>query len=330
MIRHSTLIIILTLLIIALSALSVAIGPADIPLSTSLSALLHDDGGPLTIVMREIRMPRMILAILVGFSLGLSGAAMQGYLRNPLAEPGLLGVSSSASLGAVIALQTGFASLAFYILPLSAISGAILCALLLFVFSGKSKSTLALILSGVAISALAAAFTSLVLNLSPSPWAASEIMFWMMGSLANTSFRHIWLALPLMALGWLALLSTGRAIDALTVGEDAASTLGINLHHLRLKVIFGTSFAVGAATAVAGAIGFVGLVIPHILRPLVGAQPSKLLLASGLGGAALVLATDVIVRVLIPSQDLKLGVVMALIGSPLFLHLIFKTGQRDQ
>jgi len=304
MIRHSTLIIILTLLIIALSALSVAIGPADIPLGTSLSALLHDDGGPLTIVMREIRMPRMILAILVGFSLGVSGAAMQGYLRNPLAEPGLLGVSSSA--------------------------GAILCALLLFVFSGKSKSTLALILSGVAISALAAAFTSLVLNLSPSPWAASEIMFWMMGSLANTSFRHIWLALPLMALGWLALLSTGRAIDALTVGEDAASTLGINLHHLRLKVIFGTSFAVGAATAVAGAIGFVGLVIPHILRPLVGAQPSKLLLASGLGGAALVLATDIIVRILIPSQDLKLGVVMALIGSPLFLHLIFKTGQRDQ
>lgn len=330
MMRHSTLIGILLLLIVILSAISVAIGPADIALSTSITSLFSDDGGPLSIIMREIRLPRMILAIMVGFSLGLSGAAMQGYLRNPLAEPGLLGVSSSASLGAVIALQTGFASLAFFILPLSAITGAILCALLLFVFSGRSKSTLALILAGVAISALAAAFTSLVLNLSPSPWAASEIMFWMMGSLANTSFRHIWLALPLMIIGWAALLSTGRAIDALTVGEDTASSLGTNIYLLRLKVIFGTSFAVGAATAVAGAIGFVGLVIPHILRPLVGAQPSKLLLASGLGGAALILATDIIVRVIIPSQDLKLGVMMALVGSPLFLHLIFTTGQRDQ
>ncbi len=328
--RHSTLLTLLALSIMVLSAFSLAIGPADSALGQSLSALFIDDGGPLTIVMREIRLPRMILGILVGFSLGLSGAAMQGYLRNPLAEPGLLGVSGTASLGAVIALQTGFATLAFYILPLAAITGAILCALLLFAFSGRSKSTLALILSGVAVSALAGALTSLVLNLSPNPWAASEIMFWMMGSLANTSFRHVWLALPLMVLGWAALLQTGRAIDALTLGEDAAATLGINLYHLRLKVIFGTAFAVGAATAVAGAIGFVGLVIPHILRPLVGARPSKLLLASGLGGAALVLATDVLVRVIVPSQDLKLGVIMALIGSPLFLHLIFTTGRREQ
>ena len=330
MMQQSKLIASLCVLIVILSALSVAIGPADIPLGSSLHSLIFDEGGPLTIVMREIRLPRMLLAIMVGFSLGLSGAAMQGYLRNPLAEPGLLGVSASASLGAVLALQTGFATLAFYILPLSAIIGALLCAVLLLLFSGKSRSTLALILSGVAISAMAGSFTSLVLNLSPNPWAASEIMFWMMGSLANTSFNHVWLALPLMIIGWVGLLHTGRAIDALTLGEDAAASLGIHIRHLQFKVILGTSFAVGAATAVAGAIGFVGLVIPHILRPLVGAQPSRLLLASGLGGAALVLAADIIVRVIVPSQDLKLGVIMALIGAPLFLHLIFTTGQKDQ
>ena len=327
---QSKLLAFLALLITILSALSVAIGPADISFADSLSSLFTDDGGPLSIVMREIRLPRMLLAIMVGFSLGLSGAAMQGYLRNPLAEPGLLGVSGSASLGAVLSLQTGFATAAFYILPLSAITGALFCALLLLLFSGKSRSTLALILSGVAISAMAGSLTSLVLNLSPNPWAASEIMFWMMGSLANTSFNHIWLALPLMVIGWAALLTTGRAIDALTLGEDAAASLGINIRHLQYKVILGTSFAVGAATAVAGAIGFVGLVIPHILRPLVGAQPSRLLWASGLGGAALVLATDIIVRVIVPSQDLKLGVIMALIGAPLFLHLIFTTGRKDQ
>ena len=330
MILQSKLLMALAFGICVLGALSLAIGPADISFGNSLSSLITDDGGPLTIVMREIRLPRMLLAIMVGFSLGLSGAAMQGYLRNPLAEPGLLGVSGSASLGAVLSLQTGFATAAFYILPLSAITGALLCALLLLVFSGKSRSTLALILSGVAISAMAGSLTSLVLNLSPNPWAASEIMFWMMGSLANTSFNHIWLALPLMLIGWAALLTTGRAIDALTLGEDAAASLGINIRHLQYKVILGTSFAVGAATAVAGAIGFVGLVIPHILRPLVGAQPSRLLWASGLGGAALVLATDILVRVIVPSQDLKLGVIMALIGAPLFLHLIFTTGRKDQ
>ena len=328
--RQSTLILLLSLFIVILGAVSVVIGPADVALANSLTSLFVDDGGPLTIVMREIRLPRMLLAIMVGFSLGLSGAAMQGYLRNPLAEPGLLGVSGSASLGAVLALQTGFATTAFFVLPLSAITGALLCALILLLLSGKSRSTLALILSGVAISAMASSLTSLVLNLSPNPWAASEIMFWMMGSLANTSFHHIGLALPLMVLGWAALMTTGRAIDALTLGEDAAASLGIQIHRLQFKVILGTSFAVGAATAVAGAIGFVGLVIPHILRPLVGAQPSKLLFASGLGGAALVLATDILVRVIVPSQDLKLGVIMALIGAPLFLHLIFTTGQKDQ
>jgi len=178
------------------------------------------------------------------------------------------------------------------------------------------------------IAALAAALTSLVLNLSPSPFAAAEIMFWMMGSLADRSMTHVWLALPLMALGWALLATLGRGLDALTLGEDAAQAMGIRLPRLRLALILGTACVVGAGTAVAGAIGFVGLVVPHLLRPLVGARPSRLLWASGLGGAVMVLAADIAVRLVLPERDLKLGVLTALVGAPLFLHLIYKT-RRD-
>ena len=186
-------------------------------------------------------------------------------------------------------------------------------------------ASLTLILAGIAISALAGALLSLVLNLSPNPFATSEIVFWMMGSLADRSMTHVWLALPLSVLGWLMLATLGRGLDALTLGEDAAQALGIRLTRLRLTLVIATASVVGAATAVAGAIGFVGLVVPHILRPLVGARPSRLLFASALGGAVLVLAADIAVRLILPDRDLKLGVVMALIGAPLFLHLIYKT-----
>jgi iron complex transport system permease protein len=163
------------------------------------------------------------------------------------------------------------------------------------------------------------------LNLSPNPFAVSEIVFWMMGSLQDRSMTHVWIAAPFMALGWALLLSLGRSLDALTLGEDAAQAMGVNLGRLRLSLVFGTAAAVGAATAVAGAIGFVGLVVPHILRPFVGARPSRLLPASALGGAAMVLAADIAVRLILPDRDLKLGVLMALVGAPLFLHLIYKT-----
>jgi iron complex transport system permease protein len=165
----------------------------------------------------------------------------------------------------------------------------------------------------------------LVLNLSPNPFAAADIVFWMMGSLADRSFAHVWLALPFMGIGWLLLSLTARGLDALTLGEDAAQAMGVNLSRLRLMLVLGTASCVGAATAVAGAIGFVGLVIPHLLRQLTGAQPSRLLWASALGGAAMVLAADIAVREVLPQRDLKLGVLMALVGAPLFLHLIYKT-----
>ncbi|MEQ8899379.1 MAG: iron ABC transporter permease [Roseovarius sp.] len=317
----------LGLLVAALMLASLLIGPAGVGAGESLAALIGGDGGPLTLVMREIRLPRMILAVMIGGSLGLAGAAMQGYLRNPLAEPGLIGVSGSAALGAVLAIQTGLAAVFMPVLPLMALAGALGGVTLVMLLAGPRGGSLTLILAGIAVSALAGALTSLVLNLSPNPFAANEIVFWMMGSLADRSLTHVWLALPFMAVGVAILASLGRGLDALTLGEDAAEAMGVRLTRLRLQLVLGTACVVGAGTAVAGAIGFVGLVVPHILRPLVGARPSRLLWASAMGGAAMVLAADIAVRVILPSRDLKLGVLTALVGAPLFLHLILKLRQ---
>jgi len=321
----SRLALVLLAVVAALFTTSLTVGPADTSLRADLGALIFGGDGPLPLVMREIRLPRALLGLMIGASLGLAGAAMQGYLRNPLAEPGLIGVSGSAALGAVLAIHTGMAAAFTLALPVAALAGAGTGVLLVLLLAGPRGASITLILAGIAISSLAAALTSLVLNLSPNPYAASEIVFWMMGSLADRSMTHVWLALPLMVLGWGALATLGRGLDALTLGEDAAAAMGIRLRALRLTLVFGTACVIGAATAVAGAIGFVGLVVPHLLRPFVGAQPSRLLWASALGGAAMVLAADLATRLILPERDLKLGVLTAIVGAPLFLHLIYKT-----
>lgn len=322
--RYALLMAGLVLLVAALFMASLLTGPAGVGPGESLAALL-DGEGMLALVMREIRLPRALLGLLVGAALGVTGAAMQGFLRNPLAEPGLIGTSSSAALGAVLALQTGLAAAWPLGLPALALAGAAVSVVLVLALAGPQGGTLALILAGIALSALAGAGSSLVLNLSPNPFAANEIMFWMMGSLADRSMLHVWIAAPLILSGLALLLACGRALDALTLGEDAAASSGIDLRRLRLVLVLGTAAAIGGATAVAGSIGFVGLVVPHLLRRLAGARPGRLLLASGLGGAAMVLAADIAVRVILPGRDLKLGVLTALVGAPLFLHLILST-----
>ena len=318
------LLLLLAALVLALLLASLFLGHAAIPPLPALRALIGGEDPLYTVVMREIRLPRAALAAMVGASLGLSGAAMQGYLRNPLAEPGLIGVSGSAALGAVIALQTGIAAAFALALPLMALAFALAAVASILLLAGPRGSSLTLILAGIAISALAGALTSLALNLSPNPYATYEMVFWMMGSVADRALSHVALAAPLMGFGAVLLLSLGRGLDALTLGEDAAESLGISLRGLRLRVLIGVAAMVGAATAVAGAVGFVGLVVPHLLRPLTGAQPSRLLPASALGGAAMLLAADITVRLVLPERDLKLGVVMAILGAPLFLHLIYK------
>jgi len=276
------------------------------------------------IVMREIRLPRALLALLIGAGLGLSGAALQGYLRNPLAEPGLLGVSGSAAFGAVLALYTGLSAAFPLALPLMALAGAFLAVLLVQALAGSGGGSITLILAGIAMSSLAGALTSLALNLSPNPFAASEIVFWLLGSLADRSMPQVWLAAPFIVTGMALLFTLGRALDALTLGEDAAASMGVTLARTRMLAVVGTALAVGAGVAVAGAIGFVGLVVPHVLRPLVGGMPSRLLPASALGGAALLLAADLAVRVIAPDRDLKLGVLTALVGAPFFLWLVWR------
>ena len=294
--------------------LSLTVGPAAVAFGDSLRALLSDKGDTIALVMQEIRLPRALLGLMIGATLGLSGAALQGWLRNPLAEPALLGVSASASLGAVLAIYTGFSALFPLGLPL-AVQAMV----------GLSGGALTVILAGIAVSSLASALTALALNLSPNPFAALEIMFWMLGSLSDRSMTHVWLAGPFMVAGWVMLASLGRALDALTLGGDAAASMGVDMQRVQFLAVFGTAASLGAATAVAGVIGFVGLVVPHMLRPLVGARPARLLPASALGGACVLLAADTLVRIIAPERDLKLGVLTALVGAPFFLWLVYKT-----
>lgn len=326
--RYGVLIALLAALVAVLFAASLLVGPAAIGLGDSISALVTGKGDAVVLVMREIRLPRAILGTMIGASLGLSGAALQGYLRNPLAEPGLIGISSSAALGAVLAIYTGLSAAYPLALPLMALGGAVLAVLAVVALAGSHGGSLTLILAGIAISSLAGALTSLALDLAPNPFAALEIVFWLLGSLADRSMTHVWLAAPFMVAGWVVLAGLGRGLDALSLGEEAAASLGVRVNRLRLAVVLGTTASVGAATAVAGAIGFVGLVVPHLLRPLVGARPSRLLLASALGGAAMLLAADLTVRLIAPTRDLKLGVLTALVGAPFFLWLIFRTRRR--
>ncbi|MDK8873851.1 iron ABC transporter permease [Paracoccus sp. SSJ] len=322
--RYPLLIAALSLLVAALFLASLLTGPAGIGPGESLAALFRGDD-LLALVMRELRLPRAILGLLVGAALGMAGAVLQGFLRNPLAEPGLIGTSASAALGAVLAIQTGLSAAFPLALPLAALTGAALSVLLVLMLAGPRGGALALILAGIAISALAGAATSLVLNLSPNPFAINEIVFWMMGSLADRSMLHVWIAAPFMLLGFALLWPTRRALEALTLGEDAAASSGVHLGRLRLMLVAGIAALIGGATAVAGTVGFVGLVVPHVLRRAVGASPARLVPAAALGGAAVVLAADIAVRRIAPGHDLKLGVLTALVGAPFFLHLILRT-----
>jgi len=316
---------VLCLLMLALFLASLAVGPAELGISESVRGLFAGGGEAAAIIMREIRLPRALLGLGIGFTLGISGAVLQGFLRNPLAEPGIVGVSAMAAFGAVLVFYSGLAGSTLYALPAGALIGALIAVLLLLALAARSGSTLTLILAGVALSSLSAALTSLVLNLSPNPFASYEIIFWLLGSLKDRSIEHVWLALPLMLAGWLLIALSARAIDALSLGEETAASLGIDMRRARLFIVLGTALGVGAATAVAGTIGFVGLVVPHLVRPLTNRLPSRLLLPAGFAGAALLLAADVAVRLILPAGELNVGVLTALIGAPFFLWLVIRS-----
>ena len=317
--------VILAAIVIVLGAVSLMIGPVLLgPLD--IARAFAGTGPEIDqIVVLEIRLPRTLLAAAIGATLGLSGAAIQGLVRNPLASPSLLGTSQAAALGAVTALAIGFGGALSYALPLAAIASSFVSALVLIAVTRNDFRPLSLILAGLALSSLFSALISLALNLAPNPFSALEIAFWLLGSLADRSFDHLWLSLPFMAASWLLLWAQGRGLKALTLGEDTARSLGVNLGRLRVLVISGISIGVGAAVAVPGVVGFVGLVVPHLMRPLVGHDPARLAGPSALAGAALLLAADSAVK-LIPTtgQEIRLGVLTDLIGVPFFLYLIVR------
>lgn len=327
--RTGPVVAVLGLVVLALFVCSLLVGPTTISLAEAVSALSGRASEEYRLILREIRLPRAFLGAMVGASLGLAGAVLQGLLRNPLAEPGLIGVSASASLGAAIAIYTGLSAMLPLALPVLALVGGFLASWFLLTLAGNLGSGrgagLVLILAGIAVTSLASSLTSLVLNYAPNPFAALEIVFWILGSLADRSLLHVEIAAPFMIAGWVMLALLARPLDLLTLGEDTAQSLGVNVARTRTLAILGAASAVGAATAVSGAIGFVGLIVPHLLRPLVGARPGRLLLASALGGAALLLTADIMVRLVAPERDLKLGVVTALVGAPFFLWLLART-----
>lgn len=321
--HHRLLIPGLLLLVVAAAFGSVLLGAVAIS-PVRVWAVLTGAGDAIArAIIIDLRLPRMLLGLIVGAMLGLAGAALQGYLRNPLAEPSVLGASNAAALGAVCALYFGFTQLHPLALPVLAIIAALVAIGTLFALSGSAESPLTLILAGIAVATLAGAGISLALNLSPNPFAAMEIMSWLMGSLENRSYAHVWIALPCVATGAMLLIADGRTLDALTLGEEGAQALGVNLSAARLRMMLGVAIGVGGAVAVSGAIGFVGLIVPHLVRPLTDRSPSAVLVPSMLGGAALLTLADIGVRLMPTTNELKLGVVTALLGVPVFLvHLM--------
>jgi iron complex transport system permease protein len=321
---EGTLVLALGALVALLFVLSLGIGPVRLSPAAVVEALFGHGGDAQRIIVQEIRLPRAILALAIGSILGLSGAALQGLVRNPLASPSLFGAPQSAAFAAVATISLGLADIRSFVLPLAAITGAFASVFMLVAIAGRNASHLVVILAGLAISSLAGAATALAMNLAANPFAALEIAFWLLGSIEDRSFRHVVLAVPFIVVAAVVLMSQRHAFRALTLGEEAAVSLGVDVRRLRLAVIAGVALGVGAAVAVSGTVAFIGLVAPHLVRPLVKHDPGRVLVPSALTGAALLLAADIAVRLIPSTTDIKVGVLTAIIGVPFFLYLIVR------
>ena len=313
--------VILVLLGILAFAASLLAGRVWLPPASLLDVFTNRDSLA-ALIVTEVRLPRSVLALITGAVLGLAGAVLQGFTRNPLAEPGLLGVSSGAALGAVIAIYFGFTALSPIAGPLMGMLGGLAACALTFAL-GRG-GTVALVLAGAAVSGLTAAGIALALNFAPNPFAAYEIMTWLLGTLADKSWNQVLLILPFVAVGGAVLALTGRGLDALALGEAQAQSLGINLGRLAALTVAGTALSVGAVTSVTGAIGFIGLVAPHLVRPFVEYSPRRVLLPAALTGAVLLLCSDIAARLVHTSPELRLGVFTSLLGTPFFFWLVVR------
>jgi iron complex transport system permease protein len=322
--RRASVTTALVVLVALLALLSLGIGPVRLSPVTVIEALFGGGTDVQQVIVREIRLPRMILGFAIGAILGLGGAALQGLLRNPLASPSLFGAPQSAAFGAVLVIALGVADVRSYALPVAAIAAAFVSVFVLLTIAGRNAGLLILILAGLAISSLAGAATALVMNLSSNPFVVLEIAFWLLGSLEDRSFRHVMLALPFIVAGAIVLFSQRNAFRVLSLGEETAQSLGVDVGRLRLAVISGVALGVGGAVAVSGTIGFIGLVAPHLMRPLIGHDPARLMVPSALTGSALLLSADIAVRIIPSTSDIKVGVLTSIIGVPFFLYLIMR------
>ncbi|VXC15911.1 vitamin B12 transporter subunit: membrane component of ABC superfamily [Pseudomonas sp. 8O] len=334
------LFIALGLLLVLVLWLSLALGPVGLPLGDTMRAALRLLGLPLTadasvqqaeLILSQIRMPRTLLGLAVGMVLALCGVAMQGLFRNPLADPGLVGVSSGAALGAAVAIVGGAAfgglpeAFAPYLLSACAFVGGLLVTALVYRLGQRDGQTnvATMLLAGIALTALAGAAIGLFTYLADDA-TLRTLTFWNLGSLNGASYARLWpLLLATLAVAlWLP--RRARALNALLLGESEARHLGFDVESLKRELVFCTALGVGAAVAAAGLIGFIGLVVPHLMRLLVGPDHRLLLPASALAGASLLLLADLIARLALAPAELPIGIVTALIGAPFFLYLLVR------
>lgn len=314
---------------LGLASLSLTIGPAGLAWTDAIAALFGRGEPSNVVIVQELRLPRLVLAAMIGAALALSGAALQGLLRNPLAAPDVLGAPGAAAFGAVLAISLGLADALSFALPIAAIAFAALSVVSIMVLAGRHADMLTLLLAGLALSSLSGALISLTLNLAPNLYAALEIAFWLLGSLEDRSFRHVAILAPFFAFATALLLGTRGGLTALTLGEDVARSAGVDLERLTWLTLAGVAAGVGASVAVAGVIGFIGLVTPHLVRPLVGHDPARVHVPAMIAGADLLIAADIAARLVPTHGEIRIGVMTALIGVPFFIWLVLHRRGRD-
>jgi iron complex transport system permease protein len=318
-------VIILSLILTLALVAAVAVGETGLTGPQYVQAL-RDPGSGAGEILWAIRAPRAVAAALVGAALGLAGAVLQGLLRNPLADPAVLGVSAISALGAALVIAAGLAGVAWAI-EAAALVGALGAGAVLVLLAARFEAPETLILFGVSLSALGGAATALIFNLSPSPIAAGEVLSWLLGSVANRDFGDAAAFLAPAALGAGLCAWSARGLRMLTLGQETAALSGLPMARLRAAAVAGAALLTGAAVSMAGVIGFVGLAAPHLTRGLVRDDPAATLAPSALAGAILLVLADLAARVIPTEQELKLGVVTALFGAPLFALVAWRAGR---
>lgn len=325
--RYLSSVLAITLIIIALASL--ATGTVDVDVFSGLLHWLSSAQSIDAVIIGEVRLPRTLLALLVGAAMGLAGAALQGLLRNPLVDPGLIGASQGAALGAALVFYFNlFASFGVLATPLAGLLGAALTLFILTGLSGSIARPAIIIMAGLAISTLSSALLAVVLNFAPNPYAMQELVFWLLGSVSNRGMDHLLVLIPAFMLGCGLILTQRRLLLGLSLGEQVADSMGLDVVRGGRMIILGTALLIGSAVAVAGNIGFVGLLVPHLMRPLVQYRPDRLLIPAALGGAILVCVADTALRLMPPDRELKLGVLTSLVGAPFFIWLVYQERQR--